>query len=362
MYNFSKNKNYYEILNVKKTATLEEIISAKNKLKFEEGKLFDKEVDEAYEVLSNPKTREIYDSLNSFEEKNNNSFIYNVSKYTDELNEMEAILLNSKREQQEEINYNLNKLSEVNSNIDFNKGIKIVLGSYLGFSVLGPLGAIGAGVIVHELVNNPKIQKEIINKRISKISTPEYALNKLYRKNLSVQTEKLLNKSDNKMNHSLELQKLTYENQIILIKQIIDSKRNQKDKAGYSLINKLKVKELEFELDAYQKEIEKINLKIANNLKTDKLNLINENLENVNNLINEQENKNRTNSILIKGLKIYKKATELDKLIYSEKMKITNNVNSVIKKGSIIISSSVKNAIEFMNSAIEYSDANKKSL
>lgn len=66
-----KNKNYYEILGVEKDATLTEISESKDKLKFGDESTrvpFSewKNIDEAYETLSNPDKRAEYDAtLNS---------------------------------------------------------------------------------------------------------------------------------------------------------------------------------------------------------------------------------------------------------------------------------------------------------
>ena len=269
MKDFGFIKDYYKILGIKKGATLEEIKAARENMKFGDSKVsyfMWPMIDEAYNVLSNPEKRKEYDkAIDDF---------LNAYALVSKKEEEEPIKEEEEPIKEEEIGLVFDdKNRPKKEKITLSKGGKVIkllggtLVPYAAFSLLGfqAIGTvIAAGVILNAISKKRKkvkLQKENKQKEITKITTKEMVEIEDYNETLDNQINKLLSEPHN--NYRLQICKVKYENQIVLLENLLQMKLNKKvDKFGM-IRHKLDLAATKIQLETAKRNLVRINEKIG---------------------------------------------------------------------------------------------------
>lgn len=362
------NQTYYDILGVSENASLNNIQKAKDRLKF--GNADDRapfwmwaKIDEAYSVLSNHDKRKEYDEKLLTER--NNSGSYEINSNVDEIKKgtVEDVIENNltkqdnnptpiinledneikvepsplsiedkqqnKNEQLPEDNSKdytspfIPNISQKNEKEKFTK--KQILGIVTSYFVLGPVGAVAIAVWLkkHKKI---KLVKDDKPKNITKISTEEMALIEYYNQSLDQQINKLLSEKHN--NYRLQIQETKYENQIEMLKQLLQYKMNTKNKKSF-LKYKLDLVSTKMQLELSKSKLNEVRQKINDyneTQKSSKLTKLNEDIINNNKQISKLEN----SPVTVRKLNIYQ-----NRLIKKRDRKAQYTKTSIVKELSV---------------------------
>lgn len=325
---YYKNQSYYDVLGVKEDASLERIQRAKDDLKF--GEPDDRapfsmwaKIDEAYSVLSDPERRKEYDkklaesrSAKIGNETKTDDIVEEISEqiekqYSSAINEpkmksetviskpSEEKTIEEDKENVEELTldekkYDLNYASPFNPKDKETKSedsraktiAKYVSGTLTGFLVAGPIGAVAVPIWMkkHKKVS---LQKGDKPKKITKITTPEMSEIEKYNQTLNSEINRLLSEPHN--NYKLEINKIKYENQIVLLGKLLDIKLSKKVKKAEVLKHKLDVVSTKMQLETAKKNLVNVQLKIKEYEKEQGLSKVNKELIEVNQQLAEQK-------------------------------------------------------------------------
>ena len=329
---YYKNQTYYDILGVKQDTSLENIRKAINRLKFGDPddrapfSMWNK-IDEAYAVLSDIEKRKEYDKkLEQLTNDNLNidkSIDLKVSedKINNIQNNVNVETLPTKDETEDSNDFYNNEIKienkkentyinlKPNTNFVIEKDINILQDSYIvpklkkvGKEVILalPTAVLATIKIIKELNNRNEyiLSKESAEKNISEIKTFESELENEYRKKLDEEVDKVLDQHHS--NYNLEIDKLRYENHIELLNKKIELKENEVVKKGGLIKYKLQLTALRKQLQEFEVSLNRVNDKLNQNQRNQKLSRIHKNLIEV----NEQIKQNKTKTIALKKLEI----------------------------------------------------------
>lgn len=242
--NFSEDKNYYQILGVEKSASDNDVIEAYCHKITKTHKYLEKEkIEEAYEVLHNNIKRKQYDN---FLESLNNI----------ESNELQVVNL-AQLKQESEIKNTLIKGGK--SVLELTTATTIVIVDFT-WNLLKKCKI--------------KLQKGFTSKKVKKFQTEESRIIEQYNKTLEENIEKCLKEKHN--NYYLDINRLRYQNQIKLIKKLIEHKMNEQTKGNLS-IKMFKIIALRTELESAQRVLENIKKKIDEYSNLSKISTTNKN-------------------------------------------------------------------------------------
>lgn len=235
-----KNKNYYQILGLVSDSSVsqENIEKAYYRAKFDEGKYWDEELDEAYNVLSNQEKRKEYDK-----------YLENPESYKPDLEEKTHFSFGSQSQNiKDTISEPVVQENIEKNNIEVNPKFNDIL----------PL-------------DKTKILTESGN--ITDIQTFDTIDDDFNSMNLDKMIEKLLSEHHN--NYYLEILKLRYKNQINLLKKKLEIKKNQQVKRFGLTKYKLEITALDMQLSNSIKRLRKIEEKFNNYSKESSLSKLN---------------------------------------------------------------------------------------
>lgn len=317
-----EEKDYYNKLGVTKNASIDQIRTAYYLKKFDNSDvpIWQKEdLDEAYDVLSNPKTRNEYDksleqqnsnigynnpqsfvqdevienntddNTNQIDKSNSdNSFTIDNSDIMSQPNDSYNIEIPSVPSEEEDniktdtsANPNLSEQSfgdlildelkfkqDVSTQLsDFdtvvkrekrNDNYKVIISSTLAFSVMGPVGAVAMGLIADTYAKK-SLKNISLNRNFYNIKIHDIQTQES--KLIDEYNEKLKMQIDkllqtNYNDFNLQKYKVSYSNQIELLEQIINIRENTAKKSGQLISHHLKIFALKTQL-----------IKLKNNLK-----------------------------------------------------------------------------------------------
>lgn len=316
---YYKNQSYYDVLGVKEDASIESIEKAKERLKFGDPddrapfSMWDK-IDEAYVVLSTPEKRREYDKKleedkNIYSNSNHgtsSSSDNNSGEGTDLPPEEDEDEKNKGKntdddntnvnEDTEEKEYDLRFISEFKpkekevkqkaSDSKFKTVAKYAGGVLVGNLVAGPIGAVAVTIWMkkHKKVS---LQKDKNPKKITKISTSEMSEIEKYNQTLNNEINRLLSEPHN--NYKLEINRIKYENQIVLLENLLDIKLSKKVKKTEILKQKIDVVSTKMQLETAKKNLANIQSKIKEYEKEQGLSKVNKELIEVNQQLAEQK-------------------------------------------------------------------------
>lgn len=357
---YYKNQTYYDVLGIKNNASLENIRRAKDRLKFGDPddrapfSMWDK-IDEAYNVLSDVNKRREYDiKLSELKINNlNNENTLDLKPNVDEVdniqnnpnietvpikeenknikhfyNNDEIRLENKKENIYSKLKLKINSVIEEGKNILDDSSIVPKLKRVGKEAVLAiPTAVIATINIINELNNRKKykLSKESSEKTISEVKTFESELEKEYRKKLDEDVDKILDQSHS--NYNLEIDKLRYENRIELLNKKIEIKENEVVKKGGLIKYKLQLTALRKQLDAFEISLNRVNDKLNQNQRKQKLSKIHESLIEV----NEQMNQNYKKTILVKKLEVKRENLLNKKKLKAARIKSNRELYAIFK-------------------------------
>lgn len=320
---YYKNQTYYDVLGVSEEASFESIERAKNRLKFEERVPFSmwEKIDEAYSVLSDKEKRKEYDkslkSIVSSEEKIEDVLYNNDTKSSN----IEEIYSNSDHTSSSVLDYD----NEIYSNSD--KSSSSILDKEekdLNNS---------SKYKVNEKITLPKkisLRKENFSSMLSDeayfsiiedIQTEERNIINLYSQKIEEQILNLLSSPHN--NIELEKNRIRYENQIELLKEIIEIRKNARKKENELSKSDLRLLALKQELYLQKFKLKNIKKKIEEYNNSDEISKVSDELSQVNQEITKNNEK-----FSIKNIKFVKNIMDFSSKKYKiVKEKIGSFVN-----------------------------------
>lgn len=380
---FSEDKNYYEILKIDKDATINDIMKAyiKETIENRNGSyLLLKEIEEARIVLSDTEKRQKYDEfLENINKNNEVSYGDYISEEQDiiepvqEVSSQESIenseievkdlentqknddnlentAKNNEMSTSDSIQDEQNRIQstpvpteilfpspmeniEIKEDYDENNLYQQKEGSKIkstlinggkaiaGFAVTTPIVVFGTS---WNLLKKGKcrLQKNSSHKTITGSKTEESSLIREYNRKLEENINKCL--KEKHRNFDLEINRLRYENKIELTKKVIEHKKDELIKKGKDIRQLFRINSLQAELEFAQKKLERINEKIENNIKENKLYTINTRLEDIENKLEYKKQENKNNWLIVKNLKLKKSFYALKQKSSANKIKLVN--------------------------------------
>lgn len=398
---YYKNQSYYDVLGVKKDASLENIQKAKDRLKFggpddrAPFSMWDK-IDEAFKVLSDVDKRKEYDKTLAENENSNganvpasNDIVEEISKQiekqydsapvestpieeettskvSEEKTQDETVISNPSEEETtskitdnvEEISskekeYDLKFISEFNpkektkkSNLNAKNITITVAGTLIPFAGAALLGAPALGLVAATAANfalrkkhkKVSLQKGDKSKKITKITTAEMGEIEKYTQTLNSEINRLLSEPHN--NYKLEINRVKYENQIALLEKLLDIKLSKNVKKTEMLKYKLDVVSTKMQLETSKKYLANIKEKIKEYEKEQGLSKVNKELIEVNQKLAEQKGEK---SFSLRKLDAYKIR------LLNKRDSEANRVKFMVEKSSRVYDSFLK-AKDFIKS------------
>lgn len=370
---FSEDKNYYEILKIDKDATLDIVVEAYyNKMKESKNSSYMEKqiITEALTVLSNTEKKQKYDEfLKSINKNNEVSYGDYIPDEQDtietvqevpsqesienseiEVKDLENTPKNNESVASDNIQDEQNKMQstpvpteilfpspmeniEIKEDYDENNLYQQKEGSKIkstlinggkaiaGFAVTTPIVVFGTS---WNLLKKGKcrLQKNSSHKTITGSKTEESSLIKEYNRKLEENINKCL--KEKHRNFDLEINRLRYKNKIELTKKVIEHKKDELKKKGKDIRQSFRINSLQAELEFAQKKLERINEKIENNIKENKLYTINTRLEDIENKLEYKKQENKNNWLIVKNLKLKKSFYALKQKSSANKIKLVN--------------------------------------
>lgn len=185
------------------------------------------------------------------------------------LEQIEPILSNIDYDKFESLKYNLNDKVKFS---DFEKlekkekiknFVKYAVGIGVGFTLFNSIGAVAAGIAIYKFSNKKqkkfKLTKDSYVKTITSIETKESSLIDDYNRKLEKKIEELIGDSNK---YNLNVYKAKYENQIELLSQMINVRKNTRVKKGELTNRHLKVFALKQQLSTAKYNLNNINKRI----------------------------------------------------------------------------------------------------
>lgn len=332
---YYRRQTYYDVLGVESNATVDNIEKAKNRLKF--GGPDDRapfsmwgKIDEAYSVLSDSEKRAKYDK--------------HLKEETEEIAQSPTITNNPNPQSIVQDNENVISQNEIVPKLKI-IGKEVVLAL--------PTAIIATINIIKKLNKKYKLAEQPGNK-ITEVMTEEANLIELYRRKLDEKIDIALTQYH--PNYDLTIDKLRYENYISLLKKLIEMKENQVVKKGGLLKYKLQLTALRNQLKIFEVSLEKVNDKINDNSKVQKLSKIYKNIEEVDEKI-EQINQSSSRKIMtLKKLQVRRNNLINKKNLKIQKIKSNREYYAIFKDSFISAHSLTENFVDNLMVPIEMAD------
>ena len=279
---YYKNQTYYDVLGISENASFENIERAKNRLKFEERVPFSmwEKIDEAYSILSDKEKRKEYDkSLKIID--SNDEITHNVlSNNGVELSVKDEIHSNSDHTSSSI----LDESDEIYSNSDHTSS-SIVNEDEQSLNNSSKY-KVNEKIILPKKINLRKenfssiLSDETYFSIIEDIQTEERNIINLYSQKIEEQILNLLSSPHN--NIELEKNRIRYENQIELLKEMIEIRKSARKKENELSKSDLRLLALKYELYLQKFKLKNINKKIEEYNNSNEVSKVSEELSQVN--------------------------------------------------------------------------------